>query len=144
LYSKFTGRNRSNLSLTYKEGRVAGVRDGRLTLAIWELMAFGFIKTVRWGRLERNCSIYGLDDRWRSVNGHWKDGVHGPENPPAEWAAIKAGLREIQELQDRTGVPMKRNQLFLLRRKLLPGYMDHGMAKNIKRNPNLGVEDARY
>ena len=36
--------------------------------AIWELIGFGFIDARRFGRLEKNCSIYGLSNRWRRLN----------------------------------------------------------------------------
>jgi hypothetical protein len=64
LYSKFNGFNRANLSVPYR-----GVKEIMspfiLTRSIWELLAFGFIDVQRWGRLERNCSIFSISDRWR-------------------------------------------------------------------------------
>jgi len=63
-YSRFDGRNRSNLSLSYAE--VSPVMSGVIfSRAIWELIGFGFLDVRRWGRLERNASLYGLSDRWR-------------------------------------------------------------------------------
>ena len=66
-YIKFDGYNRSCLSLTYNEvnGKIA---SGTFTKSIWELIAFGFIEVVRWGRLERNNSIYMLSNRWMQLS----------------------------------------------------------------------------
>ena len=49
-YAKFNGYNHYNLSLTYDE--VKDKMSGRLfTVALWELMGFGFIDRVQVGRL---------------------------------------------------------------------------------------------
>ena len=64
LYSKFNGYNRANLSLTYREANNT-MSSAIFTRSIWQLLAFGFIDVVRWGRLERNCSIFSISDRWR-------------------------------------------------------------------------------
>jgi len=89
LYSKFTGRNRSNLSLTYRETRET-MSERVFGRAIWQLLGFGFIDVVRWGRLERNCTLYSLSDRWRRLN-----------TPEAAERRAKIGgtLEEIERLK---------------------------------------------
>jgi hypothetical protein len=68
-YKKFNGRNRFNLSLTYKEVK-GKISNGTFNKAIWELVSFGFLDVKRLGRLERNASIYGLSDRWKGFEDH--------------------------------------------------------------------------
>jgi hypothetical protein len=89
LYSKFTGRNRSNLSLTYREARET-MSERVLNRAIWQLLGYGFIDVVRWGRLERNCTLYGFSDRWRRLN-----------TPEADDRLAKIGaiLEDIEKLK---------------------------------------------
>ena len=65
-YAKFNGFNRDNLSLTYAE--VKDKMSNRLfTAGLWEVFGFGFIDRVRPGRLERQCSIYRISNRWRKL-----------------------------------------------------------------------------
>jgi len=66
-YRKFNGYNRSNLTLSYKEVQKK-MANGTFSKAIWELIGFGFIDVKRFGRLERNNSIYALSDRWKNVS----------------------------------------------------------------------------
>jgi len=42
--------------------------NGTFSKAIWELIGFGFIDVKRFGRLERNNSIYALSDRWKRMS----------------------------------------------------------------------------
>ena len=89
LYAKFKGKNRSDLSLTYRETKdtmSARVRSR----ATWQLLGYGFIDVVRWGRLERNCTIFALTDRWHRFC--------APEAEP-QLDKIGAILKEIQILQ---------------------------------------------
>jgi hypothetical protein len=66
-YRKFNGFNRSNLALSYKE--VANkMAPATFNKSIWELRGFGFLDTVRFGRLERNNSIYALSKRWKRLS----------------------------------------------------------------------------
>ncbi|MBE3118440.1 MAG: hypothetical protein IMZ50_06775 [Candidatus Atribacteria bacterium] len=105
-YDKFTGKNRANLSLTYKE-----VKDTMSSVvfirSIWELVGFGFLDILRFGRLERNASLYALSDRWRSLD------------DPEKCEKIKSILEEIRELQRKRAVSYKRAQLNALRDRLL-------------------------
>ncbi|MGB9006634.1 MAG: hypothetical protein WCB96_12990 [Candidatus Aminicenantales bacterium] len=89
LYSKFNGLNRSNLSLPYR-GVKRIMSPFILTRSIWELLGFGFIDVQRWGRLEKNCSIYSISDRWR----RWQ----GPDSKP-HLDRIAAVLAEIEKLR---------------------------------------------
>jgi len=66
-YGKFDGFNRSNLTLSYSEVRTK-IANGTFNKAIWELISYGFIDVRRFGRLERNNSIYALTNRWKSLN----------------------------------------------------------------------------
>ena len=88
-YAKFTGRNRINLSLTYREARET-MSERVFSRAIWQLIGFGFIDVERWGRLERNCTLYGFSDRWRRLCG-----------PEVEDRRTKIGatLEEIERLK---------------------------------------------
>jgi hypothetical protein len=67
LYRKFTGYNRASLSLTDREvkGKIA---SGTFTKSKWELIGYGFIDVMRFGRLERNCSLYSLSNRWKRLS----------------------------------------------------------------------------
>ena len=89
LYSKFNGFNRSNLSLPYREVKQI-MSPFIYTRSIWELLGFGFLDVQRWGRLERNCSIFSVSDRWR----RW----HTPDSK-LHLDRIAAILAEIQKLK---------------------------------------------
>lgn len=107
-YCKWDGKikNRTNLSLTYKEIRdtMSGVVFLR---SIWELIGYGFLDVRRFGRLERNASLYALSSRWRSLN------------DPEKCGDIENTLREIRNLQRERSVSGKRAQLSALRHRLL-------------------------
>ena len=66
-YGKFDGYNRSNLTLSYSEVRTK-MANGTFNKSIWELVGYGFIKVIRFGRLERNNSLYALTNRWKGLN----------------------------------------------------------------------------
>lgn len=106
-YIKFNGLNRSNLSLTYKE---VGHKMSTLIFSrsIWQLIGLGFIDVKRPGRLERNCSIYGLSDRWRRINEH-----------PERLNEIQAILDQIEKLKRAPGDVDKRMEIEMLRKKAL-------------------------
>lgn len=75
--------------------------------SIWELIGYGFLDVRRFGRLERNASLYALSDRWRSLN------------DPEKCGEIENTLREIRDLQRKRSVSCKRAQLSALRHRLL-------------------------
>jgi hypothetical protein len=66
-YRKFDGYNRSNLTLSYSEVKIK-MANGTFNKSIWELIGYGFIDVIRFGRLERNNSLYALTNRWKSLN----------------------------------------------------------------------------
>ena len=106
-YAKFTGMNRANLSLTYEE--VKGNMSTTIFIrSIWELVGFGFIDIIRFGRLERNASLYALSDRWRSL-----------VDDPKRMDQIAAILEEIKNLQRARSISCKRAKLAALRKRLL-------------------------
>jgi hypothetical protein len=116
LYAKFNGRNRYNLSLTYKE--VKHEMSSRIfTRSIWQCIGYGFVDPVRFGRLEKNCSLYGLSNRWRKL---W----HEPE----KLENIGSLLREIERLKKQKGSVQKRMKIKELRHKILKlgGWLKHG------------------
>lgn len=106
-YIKFNGFNRSNLSLTYKE-----VSHKMSTLifsrSIWQLIGLGFIDVKRLGRLERNCSIFGLSNRWRRLSEH-----------PERLDEIQAILDQIVKLKRAPGNVDKRMEMERLRKEAL-------------------------
>jgi hypothetical protein len=66
-YRKFNGFNRNNLAVSYKEVKYK-LAPATFNKSIWELLGFGFLDTVRFGRLERNNSIYALSSRWKRLS----------------------------------------------------------------------------
>ena len=106
-YAKFNGYNRDNLSLTY--GEVKNKMSNKLfTPALWELMGYGFIDRIRPGRLERECSVYRLSNRWRKL-----------ENEPNILDEIEQLLSEIKKVMSRKGCSEKRQEINRLRNALL-------------------------
>jgi hypothetical protein len=105
-YAKFTGFNRNDLSLTY--GQVKSAMSNLLfSRSIWELIGFGFIDVKRFGRLERNCSIFSFSNRWRSLADDSK-----------RCDAIQAILEEIEHLMRERGSAEKRARIRILRNSL--------------------------
>jgi len=107
-YIKWDGRtrNRGNLSVTYKEvGQT--ISSATFIRALWELVGFGFLDVARFGRLERNASLYALSDRWRGLS------------DPVKCGEIECTLEEIRKLQRERGSTSKRSQLAVLRHRLL-------------------------
>jgi len=88
-YEKFNGFNRSDLSLSYGEVRPV-MSTPIFNRAIWQLLGFGFVDVRKWGRLERNCTIYGLSNRWRRFH---EDGDE------KQLDKITATLKEIESLK---------------------------------------------
>ena len=106
-YRKFNGFNRYDLSLTYVEVRKK-MTNRPFSDAVLELISFGFIDLRRPGRLERQCSIYSLSDRWRRLS---KD--------PKRLDQIEALLRKIILLRREKGGIKKRVQINKLRKQIL-------------------------
>ena len=107
LYAKFNGYNRDDLSLTYQE--MKNKMSGRLfTTSLWELIGFGFIDRVRQGRLERECSIYRLSNRWRKL-----------ENEPKTLDEIELLLEKVEKLMREEGGIEKRMRINKFRNRIL-------------------------
>jgi hypothetical protein len=105
-YKEFNGYNRNNLSLTY--GKVKNIMSSLLfSRSIWQLIGFGFIDVKRFGRLERNCSLFSFSNRWRNL-------IDDPER----CARIQKILDEIESLKRQKGSTKKRMQIQELRNSL--------------------------
>jgi len=106
-YAKFDGYNHDNLSLTY--GEMKDKMSNRLfSTALWELMGLGFIDRVREGRLERECSIYRLSNRWRKL-----------ENEPKTLDEVESLLKKVEDLKREKGSVEKRIRIKELRIRAL-------------------------
>jgi len=106
-YRKFNGRNRANLSVTYREVKHK-MSSLIFTRWIWQLIGFGFLDVKRWGRLQRKCSIYGLSDRWRRLS-----------EEPQKLDEIENLLREIDQLKRERGSSDKRERIWAVRLRVL-------------------------
>jgi len=106
-YRKFDGYNRYDLSLTYKE-----IKDkmacSLFSKAIWENIGYGFLDVRRFGRLERNCSLYGLSNRWRNLS-----------KVPEKLDKIGTLLAQVEHLKRQSGSQEKRMKIYKLRHKIL-------------------------
>ena len=115
-YEKFNGYNRYDLSLTYDEVKNK-ISNRPFSNALLELLAFGFIDIKRPGRLERECSIYGLSNRWRRL-----------DEEPKILDEIEVSLKGIKNLKRKPGGQKKRMRINELRKKVL----DLGTGKSGK------------
>lgn len=106
-YDKFNGYNRYNLSLTYKEVKHK-VSSLLYTRYLWQCIGFGFLDVRRFGRLERNCSLFGLSNRWRKLS-----------EKPEKLDEIEKLLNEIENLKRQPGSLEKRMKIYELRNKVL-------------------------
>ena len=105
-YEKFTGFNRADLELTYAE--VKHVMSSLLfSRSIWQLVGYGFLDVRRFGRLEANCSLYALSDRWRGLT-----------DDPKRLDRIQSILDEIEQLKRQPGSSEKRMRIRQLRDSL--------------------------
>ncbi len=106
-YEKFNGYNRYNLSVTYKE-----VKDKMSSLIftrfLWQCIGFGFLDRRRIGRLMRNCSLYGISNRWRKLS-----------KEPEKLDDIERLLKKIDELKRMPGDLKKRMKINELRNQIL-------------------------
>jgi hypothetical protein len=78
------------------------------TRSIWQCIGFGFLDVRRWGRLERNCSLYGLSNRWSKLC-----------DEPEKLERIDTLLKEIEDLKKKRGSLEKRKKISKLRHKIL-------------------------
>jgi len=107
LYEKFNGYNRFDLSLTYSEIKDK-LSNTPFADAIFEAFAFGFIDIRRAGRLERNCTIYGLSDRWRRL-----------EKNPERLDEIESLLDQLKIVKREKGSYEKRTRIRKLKAEIL-------------------------
>ncbi len=102
-----TGSPSYDLSLTYKEVRKK-MSNRPFSRSIWELIGYGFIEVRRFGRLERNCSIYGLSNRWRHLS-----------EKPEVLNQIEKLLKEIERLKRERASRKKRMNIREFQNKIL-------------------------
>jgi len=117
-YEKFNGYNRYNLSLTYKEVKFL-LSSLLFSRSLWQCIGFGFLDVRRFGRLERNCSLFGLSNRWRKLS----------ENPE-KLDAVEKLLKRVEDLKRQPGSLKKRMKIHKLRNKVLnlSKYMKKGKS----------------
>lgn len=106
-YEKFKGYNRYDLSLTYGEVRHK-MTNRPFADALLELISFGFLDKKRSGRLERQCSIYGLSSRWSRL-----------DQQPIKLDEIKLLVDKIKILRREKGSVEKRMEINKLYKKIL-------------------------
>lgn len=115
-YDKFNGYNRYDLSLTYREVK-RKMSSLIFTRSLWQLIGFGFLDIRRTGRLMRNCSLYGISNRWRKLC-----------EESEKLDKIEILLNEIEDLKRQPGSSKKRMRIYKLRHKVL------NLGKNVKKN----------
>lgn len=107
LYAKFNGFNRDKLSLTY--GDIRDKMSNRLfSNAVMECIAYGFVDMVRAGRLEKNCNLYRISNRWRKL-----------EDNPKSLDEIGRLLKILEDLKRKPGDIEKRMRMKRLREDIL-------------------------
>lgn len=106
-YRKFNGYNRYDLSLTYGEVKNK-ISNTPFSRATWELIGYGFIDVRRFGRLERNCSLFGLSSRWRNLS-----------EEPKKLDEIGELLTQVEHLKRQSGGQKKRMKMYERRHKIL-------------------------
>ena len=106
-YFKFNGHNRYDLSLTYREVKEK-MSSLIFTRYLWQLIAFGFLDIRRTGRLMRNCSLYGISNRWRKLN-----------EEPEKLNEIEKLLNQVELLKRQPGNQKKRMKMWKLRSTIL-------------------------
>ena len=78
---KYTGKNKKDLSLTYKEAKQLQ-SEHRFKKSIDHLVKYGFIDIIKSGGVWRKCNIYGLSERWRGYGtSNFKEGKRVVLNP---------------------------------------------------------------
>lgn len=106
-YNKFNGYNRYDLSLTYRE-----IKDKMSSLIftryLWQLIGYGFLDIRRTGRLMRNCSLFGISNRWRKLN-----------EEPEKLNEIEKLLNQVELLKHQPGDQKKRMKMAKLRNRIL-------------------------
>ena len=106
-YEKFNGYNRYNLSLTYKEVKPL-LSSLLFSRSLWQCIGFGFVDVIRFGRLERQCSLFGLSNRWKRLC-----------KEPEKLEKIDMLLKRIDYLKRQPGSQKKRMEIWELRNKII-------------------------
>jgi|GEM_PF-3296986 len=106
-YGKFNGYNRYDLSITYREVKHK-LSSLLFTRFIWQLIGYGFLDIRRMGRLERNCSLYGISNRWSELS-----------EEPEKLDEIEKLLNQIELLKHQPGSQRKRMKIWELRHTIL-------------------------
>ncbi len=68
-WGKYYPDNRDNLCVTNSEIKYK-ISTATFSKSKLRLRAFGFLYVVRFGRLERNASIFGISGKWESLSKH--------------------------------------------------------------------------
>jgi len=91
--SKYNGNNGNDLSYTYQEA--AEIMDRHTyAKALLQLTALGFLDLVRGGRLEKQCNIFALSERWRDYGTpQFKEGNKWPRYSPHRKSKTFIGVK---------------------------------------------------
>ena len=121
---KFNGKNWNNLSLTYAE-MSHKMSSATFSKAMLELVAYGFLRIIRWGRLYGKCSIYALYDKWNDIS-HSPQKLTRIETILHRLEKIKRiptgeGQRNQRKIKNKKKDEQKRQLLRLLRYRLFEG-----------------------
>jgi len=121
---KYNGKNWNNLSLTYSEMKHK-MSNATFSKAMTELVAYGFLKVIRWGRLYGKCSIYALYNKWNDLS-HVPERLSRIETTLERLEKIKRiptgkGQREQRKILNKEKDAQKRRILRLLSRRLFEG-----------------------
>lgn len=121
---KYNGKNWNNLSLTYKEMKHK-MSNTTFSKAMLELVAYGFLKVVRWGYLYGKCSIYALYNKWNDIS-HVPERLNRIEITLHRLEKIKRiptgkGQRNQRKIINKKKDTQKRQLLRLLRLRLFEG-----------------------
>lgn len=124
-YRKFNGYNRYDLSLTYREVKNK-ISSRPFSRAVWQLIGYGFLDVRRFGWLERNCSVFGLSNRWRELRDN-----------PEKLHKIEKLLEQIESLKREPGSLRKRMKMYKLKDRVL----NLGMPPKVKTGESV---DGKY
>jgi hypothetical protein len=78
------------------------------TRYLWQLIGYGFLDIRRTGRLMRNCSLFGISNRWRKLN-----------EEPEKLNEIEKLLNQVELLKHQPGNQKKRMKMAKLRNRIL-------------------------
>lgn len=84
---KYNGKNWNNLNLTQNEMKHK-MSKATFSKSMLELVAYGFLKVIRWGRLYGKCSIYALYNKWNDIS-----------NNPSRLVRVETTLRRLEKIK---------------------------------------------